>query len=102
MNTVQFNQAFELAKAKVELPEYRPADFGLDVDYGLFDGYAYPDFDPVTCTIKQVAALMRWQARYLNGNWDMEEINDIREVGRAKFMVVGDYVCPHCHHTVMV
>ena len=93
VNTVQFNQAFELAKAKVEL---------LDVDFGLFDGCAYPDFEPVTCTIKQVAALMRWQARYLNGNWDMEEINDIREVGRAKFMVVGDYVCPHCQHTVMV
>ena len=93
MNTVQFNKAFELAKAKVEL---------LDVDFGRFDGFALQEFEPVICTIKQVAALMRYQAKYLNGNWDMEEISDIREIGRTKFMVVGDYVCPHCQHTTMV
>ena len=93
MNTIQFNKAFELAKARVEL---------LDVDFGLFDGFALQEFEPVTCTIKQVAALMRYQGQYLNGNWNMEKINNIREIGRTKFMVVGDFSCPHCGHTIMV
>jgi hypothetical protein len=80
MTLAQFQAAFKLADSRENL---------TDDYHEVFDGYGLPEFEPVTVTIRQVARLMRWQAGMLNGNWDSEELNTIREVGRKKFLIAG-------------
>jgi len=46
------------------------------------------DFDKKYCTIKQVAALLRWQALQLNGEWDSEELDSIFKIAQKKFLVL--------------
>ena len=80
MTLAEFRQAFKLAQSDEEITENYQE---------VFDGYGLRDFQPVTVTIRQVARLMRWQAQYLSGGWDNEELNTIREVGRKKFLIAG-------------
>ena len=63
-------------------------------DIGMFDGYGLRDFQPVHCTVKQVAALIRWQCFYMmkrmgGPDMNMEEFNELCHIGRKKFIIVG-------------
>ena len=83
MTKNEFNQAFKLAEG--------PAD-GRDpsaMNDGVFDGFGLDDFPPVTCTIKQVASLIVYQCRYLNGGWDAEALTNIYPQNRGKFIIAG-------------
>ena len=80
MNKSEFQAAFEIAKSNAEL--------GQDPIYA-FDGFGFDSFQPVVCTLRQVARLMRWQALQLNGQWDMAALSEIREAGRKKFEIVN-------------
>lgn len=45
----------------------------------------------VYCTIRQLAALVRWQCSFVMADGlDTQELNDIAYIGRKWFMVVGD------------
>ena len=61
-----------------------------NVDDTHLDGCGLPTFDKVATSIKAVAKLIRWQAQYLNGSWDMDEINNLRNISRRKFEIVMD------------
>ena len=80
MTKPELAKAFEIAKSDQDLTHE-------DID--LFDGFGLPDFQKVTCTLRQVAGLIRWQAQYMTGGWDMSAINEIRTCGRSRFMVIG-------------
>ena len=78
MNKNELQEAFDLAKSDTDLTLH---------DFDVFFGFGLPDFEPVSCTIQQVARLIRWQCQYLNGQWDMEAFDEIRKHGRKKFLV---------------
>lgn len=58
-------------------------------DITHFDGFGLESFKTVTCTIRQVAALIRWQAVGIFGGVDAAALAEIEKIGRHKFNVVG-------------
>lgn len=81
MTKTQLSQAVAIAQNKQPLPVE-------DNDLSIFDGFGLQNFQPVTVTVNQLAALIRWQALRFNGTMDAEALNEIAEAGRKKFMVV--------------
>jgi hypothetical protein len=85
MTSEQFKKAADLAfnHPEVELLNV--------VDNSHLYGCALPDFKPVWCTIKEVAALIRWQCCYIfGGGYDAAELNSIADIGRRKFKIIED------------
>lgn len=81
MNKAEMTQALAIAKnPEIDL---------TNEDISLFDGYGLSDFTPVHVTVKQVARVIRWQAQYMDGTWDANEINSIANLGRKRFMIIG-------------
>lgn len=80
MTTQEFKEAFKIAESDVDTSH---EDLTVFYEFGL------SRFQPVTVTLHQVAALIRWQARRFNGGWDNEALNEVRTAGRRKFVVVG-------------
>ena len=61
----------------------------------VFDGYGLRGFEKVTCTLKCLAALIRWECVYmfspnpnLGNRLDQEALNFLASIGRTKFQVV--------------
>lgn len=79
MNTNEFKKAFHIAKSNADL-----STVSIDHLYG----YGLKSFEPVTTTLEAIAAVMRWQALRFDGSWDMDEINDIKILGKKKFEVI--------------
>jgi hypothetical protein len=89
MNRKQFAAALALAESQAELPSMLGPDALL-----MFDGFALADFSPVTVTVRDVAALIRYQAGYImrkagTPRWDADALAEIESAGRTKFNVVG-------------
>lgn len=82
MNKAELKEAVAIAQSDADLSvEGQQAS--------IFDGFALPDFKPVTVTLRQVAELIRWQAIELNGQIDAEALNEVANCGRKRFLVVG-------------
>lgn len=81
MNTAEFKEAFKIAESDIDLSSE---------DTSVFFKFGLREFEPVTVTLHQVAALIRYQARYVMADgWDSRALNEVREAGRRKFVVVG-------------
>ena len=81
MTLAQFQSAFAIAK-----------DFNRDlsnVDDSMLYGYGLADFKPVHTTLEAVAKTIRWQALQFNGEWNAEALNEVAELGRRNFLVLG-------------
>jgi len=81
MTLQQFQAAFAIAK-----------DFDRDlsnVDDSTLYGYGLDDFKPVHTTLEAVAKIIRWQALQFNGEWNAEALNEVAELGRRNFLVLG-------------
>lgn len=64
---------------------------GIDwqaVDCSVLIGCGLSDFGKKYCTEKQVAALLRYQALQLNGEWDSKELDIMFQIAQRKFMVL--------------
>lgn len=59
------------------------------VDITIFDGFGLHDFQPITCTLEQLAALVRWQCGMIGCGTDSHNLQEIALVGRRKFTIVG-------------
>jgi hypothetical protein len=79
MTKQQLSQAVELAESEEVLS-------GEDI--GHFDGFGLGGFQPVTCTIRQLARLVRWQCVRLDLTVDADALNEIATLGKRRFMVV--------------
>ena len=79
MNTKEFRNIMCIAKSAQDLG---------DINIGHLYGYGLKTFAPVSTSPEAVAAIVRWQALQLNGAWDETEINEIREIGRRKFIIL--------------
>jgi hypothetical protein len=71
MTAKEFAAALIIAKADVRIDEIKhPLD--------SFYGYGLNDFIPIQVTLEQVARNIRWQAAYMNGEWDEDEIDNVK------------------------
>ena len=46
-------------------------------DLFLFDGFALPNFRPVTCTVEALAVLIRWQCVRFDMSIDSEALDEL-------------------------
>ena len=56
----------------------------------FFEGFALKDYQPVTCTLQALAALVRWQCLGFDGSVDAENLDEITRVGRHRFRILDD------------
>ena len=81
MTLQQAQTAFELAQN---------FDISLEnVDIDHLCGFGLADFKPVHTTIQAVARMMRWQGAMMNGSWDMDAIDEVCQLGRSRFLILG-------------
>lgn len=80
MTKTELKQAVEVAKSN--------ADLKSEIDnIHIFNGFALSNFNPITVTVEQVAALVRWQCFQFDGGIDAEALNEIATCGKKKFIV---------------
>lgn len=79
MTKQQLSDALAIAQTKESLS---------NEDISHFDGFGLPDFQPITCTLRQLARLVRWQCVRFNGSIDADNLNEIANCGRHRFNVV--------------
>jgi hypothetical protein len=80
MTKTEFSKAFEIARSDMDLS-------GVEIE--SFNGFGLYGFQPIATTLQAVARLIRWQCYCLNGSIDSEALNDIRQIGKRKFEIVG-------------
>ena len=66
MTKPELAKAFDIAKSDKELVD----------NLHLFNGFGLKDFQPVYCTLDDVAKIIRYQCQQMNGGWDMEAFQD--------------------------
>lgn len=76
MNKSEFNQAVALAKS----------DLDIEDSIAIFDGFGLSDFQPVACTLGQMARLIRYQCSTFAGTWDAEALSEIWHY-KARFII---------------
>lgn len=55
-----------------------------------FNGFSLPSFEPIVCTLADIADLIRWQCSMVfGGGMDIVALQEIADIGRRKFQVVG-------------
>lgn len=89
----QFNEAIKLAKTPgaVSWAKQLP-DGGVMIDLDIFDGCALPGAHTVVCTIEDVAKLIKYQVTQWNGEWDLNELENLRYIAKIRFQIIGDPV----------
>ena len=80
MTTQEFKRAFTIASSDQDL---------TNVNMGHLFGFGLQDFQPVSTTVEAVARMMRWQAHQMDGGWDEQALDEIRQCGRTKFIVIN-------------
>ena len=80
MRKAELSAALKLAQTDTDL---------ANEDISIFDGFGLQDFKPVTCTIPQLARLIRWQCFVLNGTIDGQALNEIAFHGKKRFVVLN-------------
>ena len=79
MKRSDLQSAVSLAKTSIDLSAE---------DISVFDGFGLREFRPVFVTLRQLAALVRWQCFYIGGGMDQDALAEIAEAGRTKFTLV--------------
>lgn len=84
MTKAQFTKAVKVAADKNVTIDIQEAT--------IFDGFGLKDFTPVYATIRQVAALIRWQCGNFGGSKLIDNANllEILYHGRKRFNIVGE------------
>lgn len=84
MNKAEFQRAFKIAEKRAEA--------GVDYDWSALEvlaGCGTFEVKKVSCTVEAVAELIRYQARCLDGLWDHNEINNLADIAKRKFLIVN-------------
>lgn len=75
-----FNKALAIAQADVKIdPVMHPID-------PMF-GCGCSDFEPIEITLEQMARHIRWQAAFMDGTWDYDEINSCKVIAKRVFLL---------------
>ena len=83
MTKPEFAKALKIAKDIDNQPDL------TDTDIDIFSGFGLNGFKPVYVTLRQIARLIRYQALYWSGEWDSEALNEIGNLGKKRFIVIG-------------
>jgi hypothetical protein len=78
-------QEMKAAMAQAQSPQ---AEFD-HVALAIFEGFGLPDFRPVHVTTYAVGQLIRWQARRFDGQFDPTALQEIAQLGRQRFLIIG-------------
>lgn len=78
MTNKQITKALELAYSNESFSQ---------VDISTFMGYGKKGFQPIHCTLRQVAYVIRSQCFQFNGEIDAEEFDDFCQYARKLFIV---------------
>ncbi len=73
---------------KIALYKSACSDYNHNADINVFDGFGLRGFQPVYVTYDQIAALISYQARQFNGEYDQSALDDIKTYGRKLFQVI--------------
>ena len=79
MNKSELKKIMKIANGKEDLS---------NVDMEKFLGCAFPSFEKVHATSREVAHLFRWQAMQFNGEWDGIELDNCCKIARDKFIIL--------------
>lgn len=88
MNIKQLNAATKLAQDNTV--RFINDDGSHVEDISIFEGYGLHSFKPVIATIRQLAALIRWQCIAFDGTMQGEALQEIAANGKRKFTIVGE------------
>ncbi len=77
MNATEFKRVFKAAQTYVD-----------GVDTNILFGCGLSDFKRVAVTTEVAGAFLRGETICLNGNFDMEAVNNIREIYRRKVILL--------------
>ena len=69
-----------IAQSDVQIDETRHP---INTMYGC----GLPEFEPVVVTHELVARHIRWQAQFMDGTWDIEELENCKHIARNKFRI---------------
>ena len=58
------------------------------VDISRFRGFGLAGFAQMHCTIRELAALVRWQCCYVFGGLDCAALTEIALFGRQRFVIL--------------
>ena len=88
MTRNELSLAVAMAQSDEELPTFI-GENGSQRLIDLFNGFGLADFAPVHVTIRDLAALVRYECIMMNGEIDNAALTEISELGKTKFIVVG-------------
>lgn len=80
MTKEEFKKAMEISREEDDMSE---------VDISVFQGYGLPGFGRIHVTLRQVAALIRWECLQFNGEYDGKKLNYVANTGRQRFQIIG-------------
>ena len=83
MSKAEFSRALALSQSGV------PLDFCEFMKQEKFYGFGLKDFEPVCCTLYEMAQLIAYQTWTFHGTIDNEALNEIWK-HRYRFMIVGE------------
>jgi hypothetical protein len=83
MSKAEFSRALALAQSDI------PMDLCEFMKQDKFLGFGLKDFEPVCCTLFEMAQLIAYQTFMFNGGIDGEALNEIWYF-RRRFMIVGE------------
>lgn len=81
MTKSEFSQAVKMVESGADLSKFD--------DSNLF-GCGLPDFQPIYTTIGAVAKLVQYQARTFAGTWDAAALDEMAQIAKKKFLIVGN------------
>ena len=81
MTKSEFSQAVKLVESGVDLTKYD--------DSNLY-GCGLSGFQPVHTTLGAVARIVAWQARTFAGTWDAAALDEMAQIAKKKFLIVGN------------
>ena len=89
MNKTELSQALAIAQDKNRAPFIDRETGKHRVDISIFDGFGLHGFQPVHCTLEQVAFLIVWQCFNMDGSINAHNFDELATAGRHKFLVVS-------------
>jgi hypothetical protein len=88
MTKAELSRAVMLAQSDAALPTFLGSGSSESLNR-TFEGFGLPDFQAVDVTIVALAALVKHQCVMMNGELDHDALQEIANIGRRKFNVVG-------------
>ena len=88
MTQNELSLAVAMAQSNEELQTFVGEGSSQELN-DLFLGYAMSDYKVTCITIRDLAALIRHECMQMNGELDTHQLNEIADIGKHKFSIVG-------------